>query len=168
MNNKAINEFGFRRIWRISRYRRVLSTEAEELLIKVNFRMDKAFVKISVTILYTAVLGVLGLLYSKHDAIAPKKKTPCTRIANIYKFCIFGLTSNATLVCYLICLTNFILMQGRITYSQQEIDLVIFKESLYLDWFRYRSVPPIKCFEWKDSSKHLLTSRVVDKKSCCN
>lgn len=81
---------------------------------------------------HTAVLGVLGLLNSKHDAIAPKKRHLAPAL-QIYKFCIFELTNNATLVCYLICLTTFILMQGRITYNQQEIDVVIFKESLYLD-----------------------------------
>ena len=32
---------------------------------------------------HTAVIGVLGLLDFKHDAIAPKKMTPCTSIANI-------------------------------------------------------------------------------------
>ena len=36
---------------------------------------------------HKAVIGVLGLLNSKHDAIAPKKKmTPCTSIANIQIF----------------------------------------------------------------------------------
>lgn len=43
----------------------------------------------------TAVIGVFGLLNSKHDAmmhLAPALQ--------IYKFCIFELTNKATLVCY--------------------------------------------------------------------
>ena len=68
----------------LSRYRRVLSTWAEELLIKV--KMPKLPYEQNVCkdqCYHRAILDVLGLLNSKHDAIAPNKKTPCTRIASI-------------------------------------------------------------------------------------
>ena len=66
----------FVRCEELSRYWGVLSTEAEELLIK-QVKMPKLPYGQGVCKdqrHHTAVLGVLSLLNFKHDAIAPKKK----------------------------------------------------------------------------------------------
>ena len=103
MNNKAINEFGFRKMWRIKqilggvihRGRRIANKSKWRCL---NFLMGKAFVKINVTIRLFLVSWVY--LISSMMLLRQKKKWHLAPALQIYKFCIFELTNKATLVCY--------------------------------------------------------------------